>query len=133
MIQALGHVALYVHDLQASEHFYCGILGLAKVFEAKNEAGKVNMVYLNIAPGQYLELFLMPDPTQQWHENPVGPTHLCLTVADIEAAEALLTAKQWPHDPVRQGKYGNSQCWTADPDGTRIELMQIFADFLQAT
>lgn len=33
MIQALGHVALYVHNLHESEHFYCEVLGLTKVFD----------------------------------------------------------------------------------------------------
>lgn len=36
-IERLGHVALWVRDLDRSEAFYCGILGLKKIKNYKNK------------------------------------------------------------------------------------------------
>jgi lactoylglutathione lyase len=59
-------------------------------------------------------------------------SHLCLEVANIESTVEELTRRGAPLDAdVRTGKDGNKQAWTHDPEGTRIELMELAPDSMQ--
>jgi len=52
--------------------------------------------------------------------------HLCLVVDDLEATLRDLASRGVAADgPARQGKDHNWQAWLTDPDGNRIELMQM--------
>ncbi|MCL2434218.1 MAG: VOC family protein, partial [Clostridia bacterium] len=52
--------------------------------------------------------------------------HLCLGVEDIYAAVEEIRARGCPIDvEPKQGMDGNIQAWITDPDGNRIELMQM--------
>ena len=63
----------------------------------------------------------------------VGFNHLCLEVADIDRSIAELEAARVPLIRAKQmGADGNWQCWIEDPDGHRIELMQLMPDCMQA-
>ena len=59
--------------------------------------------------------------------------HLCLTVDDVEAVTERMKAKGVALlTPPKDGADGNRQAWIEDPDGNRIELMQMRAGCLQA-
>jgi len=61
-----------------------------------------------------------------------GPSHLCLGVDDIHATLAELKRRGLEiTGEARQGADGNFQYWIADPDGNKIELMQLMPDSLQ--
>jgi catechol 2,3-dioxygenase-like lactoylglutathione lyase family enzyme len=63
----------------------------------------------------------------------VGYNHLCLEVADLDVALRELEAAGVPLAREKQmGQDGNWQAWIEDPDGHRIELMQMMPDSLQA-
>jgi lactoylglutathione lyase len=63
----------------------------------------------------------------------IGYAHLCLAVDDIHTTAAAITAAGIPLDrPISQGRDGNFQAWIVDPDGNRIELMQISPNSMQA-
>jgi len=49
----------------------------------------------------------------------------------IRAVEASLSGVVIDR-PIKEGKDGNLQAWIVDPDGNRIELMQIMPNSLQA-
>ena len=62
-----------------------------------------------------------------------GLNHVCLTVSDLDATVASLTAAGVPLSrPSKTGADGNRQAWIEDPDGNRIELMEMAPDSLQA-
>lgn len=128
MIQAIGHIALRVRDLDRSVQFYTQVLGGEHVFDGMKD-GTVNLVYVKLAPNTYVELF-RSEPEAEKGSTEIGFMHLCLTVEDIHEAEKTLLKSGWPASPIRKGKYGNYQIWIRDPDGNEIELMQILPDFL---
>ena len=55
-----------------------------------------------------------------------GLNHLCLEVDSIDAAVAELEGAGVPLiSPKKRGADGNMQAWVEDPDGNRIELMEM--------
>ncbi len=132
MITQIGHTAYRVKDIDASLEFY-GKLGLAEAFRLNREDGSLWIVYMQLSEGQFVELF--PGATQPVTVTPetIGYAHLCLEVDDIEQTVADLVAKGIVLDrPIKKGNDGNYQAWVVDPDGNRIELMQIMPDSRQA-
>ena len=89
------------------------------------------IVYIQIAPGRFIELF--PGGHGENKLGQIGYNHFCLLVEDMDATLKELAARGLPIDgkPI-QGLDNNWQYWIQDPDGNRIELMQITADSPQA-
>ena len=130
MIENIMHVAVYATDIRRSAEFYCRVLGSEQVFTVNGDDGEPNMMYLRLAPGQYIEMFRAPEGAGIV-KSPVGFAHLCLTVPDIQSAAEAIRASGWPiRVEPKAGKYGNYQFWIRDPDGMDIEIMQILPDFL---
>jgi len=131
VITGLGHIAIRISDLDAALGFYRDGLGFQEAFRLDRE-GEPWIVYLQVASAQFVELFPGGDPAAR-ARNDVGYVHLCLTVDDIQATVEELSGRGVALDgEPRLGLDGNWQVWTADPDGNRIELMQIMPDSLQA-
>lgn len=129
-ITGLMHIAIHAADMRRSADFYCRVLGGEQVFTVNAEDGEPSMMYIRLAPGQYIEMFRAV-PGAEAVSSPVGFTHLCLTVPDIQAAAEELRRHNWPiRVEPKAGKYGNYQLWIRDPDGMDIELMQTLPDFL---
>ncbi len=127
MITAIGHVAFRVTDLQKALHFYCDILGLREAFRLDREGEPSPwIVYLQIAPGHFIELFPGSEKVGPQPGRDAGYNHFCLLVDDIHATVRELGERGLPINgqPTR-GLDNNFQFWIADPDGNRIELMQI--------
>lgn len=133
MILGIGHNAFRVRDLEKSLQFYCGTLGFKEAFRLTNEKGEVWIVYLKIADNQFLELFPGGENTLQVPPNPIGYAHFCLLVDDMAATLEELAGRGLKIEgSPRKGQDGNWQYWITDPDGNRIELMQIMPDSPQA-
>lgn len=132
VITQLAHTAYRVRDLDASLAFYA-TLGIAEAFRLNRDDGSTWIVYLQINEDQFLELF--PTPTQPATASPDGVSyhHFCLQVDDLARTVGEFEAQGVVIDrPVTMGLDRNLQAWIVDPDGNRIELMQIMADSLQA-
>lgn len=134
MIKGIGHAAFVVKDREKSLHFYCDILGFEKIFELNNSNGEPTLVYLKVQDGQFIELFYNGQvDLPEFSKANVGYYHLCLEVDDVqEIANHLkqngLTLLVEP----KQGRDLNYQCWVKDPDGNRIEFMQMNPESLQS-
>ena len=129
MITGIAHAAILVHDLDESLDFYCGKLGLKEAFRLDRD-GKVWLVYLQIKGTTFIELF--PGGEKKVVDNRPGPPHLCLEVDDIEQTLADLKSRGLEiTGAARQGTDGNYQYWIYDPDGTKIELMQLMPGSMQ--
>ncbi|RYE09701.1 MAG: VOC family protein [Hyphomicrobiales bacterium] len=127
--QTLGHINFKTRDLKASIKFY-EQLGFAPFLELCNDDGQPWIVYLRFDDNLYLEL-TGGGPAGQNAPGPevTGFNHLCITVDNIEKAAAELAAAghqlMHPLDPSKIGLDNNRGAWVADPDGNRIELMEM--------
>lgn len=126
MIKGIGHLAFNVKDMEKSLDFYCGVLGFKKAFEIEDEKGNPWIVYIKIRDGQFIELFYGENKRPETERNAVGYNHLCLEVTDIYEIADHIKSKGLALDvEPKQGKDQNYQCWIKDPDGNRIEFMQM--------
>jgi lactoylglutathione lyase len=129
----IGHVALKVADIGRSLEFYRDRLGFSEMMRLNNDDGSLWLVYLRITDTQFLELFpggkggLAPGP------ETTAVNHFCLECDDLDVTATRLREAgiQLTVEP-KMGLDGNRQCWIEDPDGNRIEFMQMSPDSMQA-
>jgi lactoylglutathione lyase len=126
-ITGIAHLAITVKDMEKSLDFYTRALGFKKAFEIPDpQTGKPWIQYLHIGGGQFIELFYNGTKDNPWSEDLRGFNHICLNVDDIHAVVGRLKqAGVETTDGPKQGSDSNWQAWIMDPDGIRIELMQI--------
>lgn len=131
-IVGLAHVAIKVTDLDRSLDFYVNRLGFPEMMRLNNEDGSTWLVYLRITDDQYLEVFpgAETDRAPGWNAN--GMNHMCLAVEDIDAVvKRIEDASIALLLPLKLAVDGNRQAWIEDPDGNRIELMEMDPNSLQ--
>ena len=111
MITGIAHTAVTVKDMDESIRFYTQVLGFKKAFSIS---------------GQFIELFYGGAEEHPWTDALVGFNHLCFQVDDINTSVQKIRDAGYPVDvEPRQGADHNWQAWVTDPNGIRIELMQI--------
>ena len=131
-VSSIAHVAIRVKDVAQTLDFYVGKLGMREMVRLDRD-GRLWLLYLRITDTQFLEVFPEGVGERAAEREAVGFNHICLEVGDIDAelrelqaaGVALIRDKQ-------MGADGNWQAWIEDPDGHRIELMQMMPDSLQA-
>jgi lactoylglutathione lyase len=131
-ITGYAHVAIKVLDLDKSLDFYVNKLGFAEMMRLHNKDGSTWLVYLRITDTQYLEVFpgAEGDRAPGWNAN--GMNHMCLESDDVAALVKELEKVGIPLlMPLKLALDGNWQAWIEDPDGNRIELMQMDKNSLQ--
>jgi catechol 2,3-dioxygenase len=114
-VRELGHVSLFVRDLDATRRFYRDVLGLAETGTGKN--GRI--VFFSTGQRHHdisCELARAEGPGPQPKGVP-GLYHIAFTVDD------LTVARRWveSHGLVPFGEYDRGFC-VRDPDGHEIEL-----------
>jgi catechol 2,3-dioxygenase-like lactoylglutathione lyase family enzyme len=134
MFQRLAHAAIRVSDLEKALDFYCRVVGLTEHFRLHDDQDRLMLVYLQVTPGQFVELF----PGGQAPYDPgnrAGLIHLCLEVDDIQSAYQEMIARgatPLHGEPTLEADH-TWQFWLADPDGNPIEFHQYTTDSLQHT
>ena len=125
MITDPGHPASAAHDVGRTLAFY-GLLGIEEAFRLHHD-GPFMLVYLHVSGDRFIEVFpggpdLDPNRVHSF-------MHVCLPTDDVDAAFEHLRRGGAPIDrETAVGLDGNLQAWTRDPDGNRIELMQLSED-----
>jgi catechol 2,3-dioxygenase-like lactoylglutathione lyase family enzyme len=149
---SIMHVAFYTEHLDEMLDFYVNKLGLRKKAEVKYgiyldrpdrpalqkiaqiDPERVFYIYLEIAPGQFLELFPPQEgqkPHTGWNEC-LGYSHFGLLVEDIfQTREQLRQVGITPDTEISLGPSGTYKMWLHDPDGNKFEVMQYTEDSLQ--
>src|SRR5687768_3156139 len=88
----VGHVAFRVKDVEATTQWYGAVLGARESLRIAHEDGDLKVLYLEFAPGQFLELFPhgshKPATVPGW----IGYRHLCVIVDSLEIALARAEA-----------------------------------------
>jgi catechol 2,3-dioxygenase-like lactoylglutathione lyase family enzyme len=120
MIKRLAHVNILSKDLAASEHFYCEVLGMKRVFDFL-ENDTLFGFYLDAGEMTFIEIFKQREAVNL--DRPLIP-HLCFEVEDIDATIAAIRSKGWAITDKKQGGDQAWQAWMTDPDGVAIEVMQ---------
>jgi lactoylglutathione lyase len=123
MITDLGHVALAVHDMEASLAFYRK-LGIEEAFRLNREDGSLMLIYLHISGDRFIELF--PGGPEPAPDRTHSFKHICLLTDDLRGDVERLRGQgiAIEREP-KEGLDTNLQAWIRDPDGNAIELMQI--------
>ncbi len=124
-ITGLAHVALYVHDIEASRAYYRDVLGYEELLPQKNADGSLALTFFKINERQYLELF----PERQAGGDRFA--HFGLEADDAEAMRLYLKSKGvGVPDKVNVGRVGNTSFSVTDPDGHQVEFVRYAADGL---
>jgi lactoylglutathione lyase len=131
-LNGIGHVALKVADIGRSLEFYRDRLGFAEMMRLNRDDGSLWLVYLRITDTQFIELFPGGEGDHAPGPERTAVNHFCLECADIQAtAKALRAAGVKLTVEPKMGADNNWQCWVADPDGNRIEFMQMAENAMQ--
>ena len=121
-----GHVAFRVADVERAVKWYADAFGARKVYHGEPQAGRQELMFLEFAPGQHIEIFTHGTERVQTPADAIGYQHFCLVVDDIDdAIRHLAKMNVFPERPVREGRSHYRIAFVADPDGNVIELMEI--------
>ncbi len=129
MIKTLSHAAFDCYDFDTTLDFYTRVLGFEEMFRMHNEAGELTTLYLRVSDTTFLELFPktgeIPPADRRY-------SHLCFEVDDLEIMVRELQSRGATLDAdIKTGLSGSLLAWVSDPEGNRIEFMQITPDSLQ--
>jgi len=124
MIKAIGHVAFDAYSFPETLDFYTRVCEFPEMFRLNDDEGQLWIVYLRISDTVFLELF--PKSEEAPAQRDSHFSHLCLEVTNIEQTLYNMEMRGAPVDAdVSVGRDGNKQAWTRDPEGNRIELMEM--------
>lgn len=141
---SIMHVAFFTDRLDEMRAFYTDVMGgtvkivtRAKAYLGRNrgyfselaetDPEQIIIMYIELAPGQFIELFpKRPGQGQAAEFNAnLGYSHFALTVDDIFAAREELEARGLVFDTqISKGPSETYQMWAHDPDGNKFEIMQ---------
>jgi lactoylglutathione lyase len=124
------HAGILVGSLDAAAKFYGGILGCHETWRGNSlTSTTLNWVNMRVPDGDnHVEFMLykeLPPPDRRG-----SPHHICLVVPDIRKAVAMLEARPARKAYARElkinvGVDNKRQVGLFDPDGTRVEMMEI--------
>jgi lactoylglutathione lyase len=120
-----GHVAFKVADAERSVRWYGEAFGAKKIYHAKPEGDRPELMFLEFSRGQCVEFFtggknLLPSPPE-----PIGYLHFCLVVDNLEQALDHLAEMNVKSERKFIGRAKQRIAFISDPDGNSIELMEI--------
>ena len=124
-IVGIGHIAIRVKDIDRTLDFYRDKLGFKEMFRLERD-GRLWLMYLRVTDTQYHRAF--PGSRRRSRAGargeraephlPGGRQHRRRSRGPRKAGMPIAREKQ-------MGADGNLQAWIEDPDGNRIELMQM--------
>jgi lactoylglutathione lyase len=137
----IGHVGYVVSDMPKTLDFYCDKLGLKEIKTTERD-GRPWLTHLAAGEDssgpegfakQSIELFWDGKRSRPNTWQSYGGMHLCLACDDVPNMVEDLRRRGVVIDiETKVGDDKNTQAWVHDPDGNRIELMQIHPDSPQA-
>ncbi|MCE2426079.1 MAG: VOC family protein [Pseudomonadales bacterium] len=119
-IKSLGHVVINVRDVERSEAFYNGVLGLPIV--ARSERSP--MTFFSLGDHHDFAIAGLGDDAEPASGNTVGLAHVAFKIGDsldeLKDAKRHLDEAGIPCAPVDHEV--TQSLYFADPDGNRVEL-----------
>lgn len=129
MIERITHVCIFTDDLDTTEKFYCGVLGLEKKFRISKE-NQIIGFYVEIGGGNYIEFFEQSDKTNVGTQI-IG--HFCLEADDIDKLLEKLDEEGIERTEKKMGCDNCWQVWATDPNGLKIEFQEFTQNSSQIT
>lgn len=115
------HTMVRVHDLDASLHFYCELLGLSELRRHDNEGGRFTLVFLGAPDNPDAQVELTHNWDAEEYDGGRNFGHLAYAVPDIYAlCQRLQDGGITINRPPRDGR----MAFVRSPDGISIELLQ---------
>ncbi len=134
MIRRISHAALIVEDVTRAIQFYTDVLGFKKIYELTGEVQghKFTTTYMQISKDQFIELAGGGHVKTEFGMQNIGYNHLCLEVDDFDDAVAKMESKGVPFLVKPCVGIDHARLfWIEDPDGNKIEVMQLTEESLQ--
>ncbi len=142
--KSIMHISFYTEHIDEMRDFYENKLGLtpkivtkAKTYKGLNrglyseiaeiDPERVIIVYLELAPGQFIELFPKEKGTIEYAEGKKKQkySHFALLVEDIFKTRDEFIEKGIEIDSnISKGPSETYQMWSHDPDGNLFEVLQ---------
>lgn len=129
MLRQIAHVCILSPDLAATEAFYCGVLGLRKLFNFDKD-GRIIGFYLGLDNRTSIEVFATSGTGVAGR---AVIDHLCLEVNSLDATISLVRAMGHEITDKKLGCDNTWQAWLTDPGGVRLELFEYTENSSQFT
>lgn len=132
MVKGLVHAGISTIDMDKSIWFYCDLLGGRIILEVEEPKGTPWIKTVQFPDGTCIELFY---PRKEFPlGTKLGRNHSCFAVDNIELLFDSLTANhiQIIQD-IKIARDGNKQMWCLDPNGYRVEFLQLIPGCPQLT
>ena len=120
-----GHVAFKVADAERSERWYADAFGAKKIYHVEAQGERPELMFLEFANGQCIELFPGGKNMLSSPPDPIGYIHFCLVLDNLEQAIEHLANMNIKLDRKFIGRAKQRIAFVSDPDGNSIELMEI--------
>jgi lactoylglutathione lyase len=125
-IVGVAHVAIKVKDIGRTLEWYERVFGFREMMRLNNADGSLFLLYLRVTDTQFLEVFPNAREERALDNDGNGINHFCFHVSDPDAVHAHIVGLGipllWPYGRAIDG---NRQFWIEDPDGNRIEIMEM--------
>jgi len=115
-ITGISHLAVYTSNAAATEHYYAGMLGAAKMADPENPQG----VIYAFSATQYIEVLPLPA-----NAGVNRLDHIAFNTTSAEGMRKYLAAKGWKV-PEHINRGTDKSRWFAvqDPEGNKVEFVQ---------
>ncbi|MBR3349306.1 MAG: VOC family protein [Solobacterium sp.] len=152
LFESLMHIALFTDRMEEMIRFYTDVLGgktkavvryevyknrpdRPAMYEiAQKDPQKIFNIYIEVAPGQFVELFPKADGQKEhtgWNEH-LGYSHYAFLCSDIFETRKILEERGLQFDTaISKGPSETYQMWAHDPDGNKFEIMQYTENSIQ--
>ena len=120
-----GHVAFRVSDVERSVRWYSDAFGATKIYHAQAQGDRPELMFLEFARGQCVELFPGGKNMLRSPSDPIGYIHFCLVLDNLEQALEHLAKMNIKPERKFIGRAKQRIAFVSDPDGNSIELMEI--------
>jgi len=120
-----GHVAFRVADAERSVRWYAEALSAKKIYHADRQGERPELMFLEFANGQCIELFPGGKNHLASPADPIGYIHFCLVLDNLDQALEHLAKMNVKPERKFIGRAKQHIAFISDPDGNSIELMEI--------
>jgi catechol 2,3-dioxygenase-like lactoylglutathione lyase family enzyme len=118
-IVGINHIALAVPDVEKTVDYYTKTMGFPEAFRVKNQAGQVQLVYVQVSQNTFIEIQSIAA------DRPAGIYHFGVHVENVEAAREMWKARGANVLEKRNSPTKAILSNVIDPNGVRMELLEL--------